>query len=1351
MTRFPRLRRVLPWLLAVVVLLGGGGALAARLYLSSGRAAEQVRARLARILGGPVELDSVHIGLFGDSSLRGLRVYEGGGKTPHEPYLSVDEVQTDLSALDVVLGLATPGRLDLRGAHVTLELDREGNLRTRLPTFKGAEGKGPPRISLRDGRLTLRRDGRPTMDVGGVDARVTPHPGDGWKLEGSIDDSYWGSWGADAGLSSPGGDFELHLKTRAPVPVTRKKLEEIPYVPPHVWDEVKADGLAGADLTVTMRADGSDVRYRVDVQARRTKVYVSAIELSAHDASGEVIVEDGVVSLRGVRGRAAGGTITIPTAEMDFRGKGSHMDFRVRAQGVALRQLPATWKVPEGIEGQLNGDAHLHVVARDGKLSTDGSTGEGQIEGARLLGFPTREPIRLRLASHGGRLRFLTRSSVAQLLTTAALPSPGGPDLDPPGAPLSPWSPGGLAGELARRVGHAANRLATLSSAVAARLARIDRPAPPGREPTYLDISFALEDVDLDQLVNRLGLRLAFAVSGRLSVDVRAAVPVDSPRDLKLYRVRGTARLPRAEVAGFRMAGVRARVDYRDGVLRLEDLSGEVPPPAKGGKPGTFKGSARMEVEPVGRLTATLTVDDVPVESTFGRAADLPPQTGGAVSGTVRASVRADRLQHPSAWKGTASLRAPALEVYGVPVTGARADLAVAEGVATVSALKARLGKAPLSGSATLKLSGKFPYDARLRLGHADLALSRKLAPAFRPPVPVKGELDLTANLRGTLKPRTFTARGTAGASDLSVSGVKVDAVALKWLEEEGQLRLSDIRAKLYEGEVTGSATLPTAPDSTGKANLRIKGVAVQDLLRALPPLPVRLEGRVSGSVTGTLSASAAGKPRALDTDLSLEAPSMRVQGIPTQRLRGSVSHRAGVTEYRLTGESLGGKFRLEGKLPARGKPPAPPAPPGEGRFQLEGVSLRQLWRALDLGGQFRPPSGRLSIDLPYRHTGPGFEPTGRGRFEVRDLRWGERELADNVRGDVLVGGGLLQLRNINATVGGGILRAQVVYNLRDPSRGFFTLSLTGADAERVLAFSPDLAESVRGALDLSLRGNLGRVWRGSGTAVLTRGRVLGAEVEEWRVPLDFAFAPGLGYGQVEVRDSGAQVGQGRATARATIRWGGAGAEVRGNVRLLDANAGRLASVLDERRSSVQGRVNGRVDFSGTNVRSLDDLTATVQATLNQTQAFQLPVLAQVAPYLAPGQSNATFQSGELRARLARGVLRIERLTLAGSFLQMIVEGTVTLQGRLDLDVTARTATLGPDPLLLRILRLRVPAFGPLPLSMIVQASSYLSNRVIHLRVTGTVRNPVIRVEPIRLLTEEAARFFLNRALPPLR
>lgn len=61
-----------------------------------------------------------------------------------------------------------------------------------------------------------------------------------------------------------------------------------------------------------------------------------------------------------------------------------------------------------------------------------------------------------------------------------------------------------------------------------------------------------------------------------------------------------------------------------------------------------------------------------------------------------------------------------------------------------------------------------------------------------------------------------------------------------------------------------------------------------------------------------------------------------------------------------------------------------------------------------------------------------------------------------------------------------------------------------------------------------------------------------------------------------------------------------------------------------------------------------------------------------------------------------------------------------------------------------------IPAAGPIPVSVLLEVSAYLSNRVIHLRVTGTTRNPQVRTEPIRLLAEEAVRFFVLQSGAPV-
>ena len=105
-------------------------------------------------------------------------------------------------------------------------------------------------------------------------------------------------------------------------------------------------------------------------------------------------------------------------------------------------------------------------------------------------------------------------------------------------------------------------------------------------------------------------------------------------------------------------------------------------------------------------------------------------------------------------------------------------------------------------------------------------------------------------------------------------------------------------------------------------------------------------------------------------------------------------------------------------------------------------------------------------------------------------------------------------------------------------------------------------------------------------------------------------------------------------------------------------------------------------------------------------------------------------------------------LELTGNTLKLFADGTVSVEGRLGLELTASVGSIGPDPIALRLLRLRLPTVGPIPLGLLTDATGYLSNRAIHLKVLGTVHQPVIQVEPLRLLSQEGAYYFLSRAIP---
>jgi translocation and assembly module TamB len=261
---------------------------------------------------------------------------------------------------------------------------------------------------------------------------------------------------------------------------------------------------------------------------------------------------------------------------------------------------------------------------------------------------------------------------------------------------------------------------------------------------------------------------------------------------------------------------------------------------------------------------------------------------------------------------------------------------------------------------------------------------------------------------------------------------------------------------------------------------------------------------------------------------------------------------------------------------------------------------------------------------------------------------------------------------------------------------------------------------------------------------------VFGIEVADWRLPLDFSFIPGDG-GQLDIRDTSAQVARGRALGRASLTWG-YGTRLDGSLRFYDVAVRNLFGPQSEVRSYASGQLSGTLDFSSDDLRSPEDLNATLTARLSQSQALGLPVLQQTIPFLGlvGGAESTQFQSGDLRGRLSRGVFRIERVTLSSPAMQLIVEGNVTLAGLLDLEVTAATGGSFCNSRVLQLLGLRLPAIGPLPLTLIVDASAFLANRVVHLRVTGTYRNPVVQVVPTALLTQEAVRFFISRAGLPV-
>ena len=302
----------------------------------------------------------------------------------------------------------------------------------------------------------------------------------------------------------------------------------------------------------------------------------------------------------------------------------------------------------------------------------------------------------------------------------------------------------------------------------------------------------------------------------------------------------------------------------------------------------------------------------------------------------------------------------------------------------------------------------------------------------------------------------------------------------------------------------------------------------------------------------------------------------------------------------------------------------------------------------------------------------------------------------------------------------------------------------------------PELAKRFDMAVSGRLTTTFGKEWRGSGILHASRGRVFGIPVTDVRVPLNWVVAPGRGRTELRVRDSTAAVAGGTMTARTEVNlFNDLPPRFSGDVQFRSANVSQ--AFRDAGRVAGNLQLTGKLEFSADQYRSADDVTGKLDAKLGESQPFSLPVFAAVLPYLGLGLDySTTVREGEIHAALGRGVWRVQQLTLSGPSLDLYADGSMTLGGRLNMSVTARSGQRPAQTILQRFvpattLTTITPTNLQLGRSALTDAASLLGSYVVYMEVNGTAKAPVVRLQTVRTLSEAAIRFFLFRFLTPIQ
>lgn len=1316
--------------------------------LSTPWARGQVAQVMTDKLGVPVELKSLKVGWTTVNLHLAIPTVSDDGEFP-------DLIDSKV-AMDVgIVGLARgrlPEKVQITSPRLFIRLDADGLPIDKLPQLELDDDDTAgelklPTVVANDISVEIQQQGKPEFRIGKIQVELTPDIQTAGRLNliGDVYDPDWGNWSISGSADLEPISAEVVLLSEGNIKADMERLKSIPFVPDEVWEEVAIVGEANGSVRLGYADD--DITWRVEMNTVGSKVDVPVIDLTLDNAAGKLIVEGAIVRLVDARGETADGQVFC-NATLNFDLDEPVLEFQVRAEGMDVQKLPAMWGMPKQIEGKMRGQADLRLTLRNGTVEPYGS-GHGVLENAVVAGFPA-ELMEVKLKGDGKTYTFETEVMDDK------------PKKPRPGSEAFP----------------------TFWPLIALALSQVDAPwadkilgrGKPEDGPSRIQVNLKLRDIDLGELIERLEVPVPLPISGQMTVAVNAGLPLDKDAGLKDFTLQGTVELATFHLGDFFLENTTANINFTEGRLALESFRTELRDPSKPNEPPGFAtGSAALGIEPASDLTANLKLESVPLSQIFQIAPELKGKADGPVSGYLTLTLAEGMFENIQAAVAEGQLNSPALTVMDRKVEDTFLKLELRDGIARLSEAKTVIENLPVTANAQVQLDlDSFPYQFSLRTDGTEPVDIRQLAPEAELPFDMAGRIAVTASSRGQLVPFEPKIVGRAEAYELSVATSRISTVKFDWELSQEELVVSKLTAEAYRGGIEARLTLPFVDSKNSNVEIKLSDIDATALSRDLPNLPVRIEGRVAGSLGGGIPGIG---PNPEPLEITMQSPNLRLDGIPARSLRGKANQEPDGIRYDLTAEVLGGSMVIDGKypwIPGTDIGPAVPKedkaedtdqadeqgcdedeefeipeieavvfrqdddkPVGpEGQIRLTGAQLERIAEELRYE-EFRNLRGRVDVVLRYSFDAVTGMPVGGGEVRLTDLRWtGSGESAE-VTANVRLFSEGLEVNQISGRVLGGEIRgrARVLYGLARGS--FFNIAINRANMQRLLNVAG--ISGTGGATSLALRGTIGREYRGTGTLVLSRGRYFDVPIQDGRIPFDWAFNPAFG-GRISLRDVTVRAAGGRLNARGEYQFG--------LINRLDTRVQFSEVSVRELVGRVggvsPGRATGRLELRGNNMRSVNDLNGTLNAKLGQTSLTDTPVFRALVPYLYATRIFTPFDEGEVRARLSRGQIRVERFTLTGPTVQMFVEGRVALSGKLDLDVTAQTSQIGIDSPLLRLLQVRIIPAGPLPINILLEATRLLSNRLVRLKVTGTINKPIVRIDTLGLLAEETIRYFLG-------
>lgn len=927
----------------------------------------------------------------------------------------------------------------------------------------------------------------------------------------------------------------------------------------------------------------------------------------------------------------------------------------------------------------------------------------------------------------------------------------------------------------------------------------------------YWTTTWSFQDFDVDTLTRRLariGLELPVSLAGDATVRLEVSVPLNGLRNARAYRFQGmlTSEALRIDEVTFRDLGVY--LDYADGRLTLSQLRGQLRQgrftgqgsaqlvPREGFETSlTLRG---LDLAPISELLARFDLGDParPLRGQFdadlrasgqvetvadpltweaeGRAdvADFAAGESAPFSATLenfrwqRRHLSVPRLSihsadHPDFWMWlSGELRLEDSLSFELEI---QADDLPAEdlvGLWTDDPGRVAAGKLDLKGKARGQIGTLRDDDlAAVREDWPDAEPSPRgvwdveldfASPQFR----LFGvDLGLLQH-RLRLTPQTFRVEPLVSPDRLRRARLGRLTADYRW--DEQSVELSSLRAEFFDGTLDGEASLALAEQGRHSLALRWDDLSPSWRL-PIGPLDdaVTLSGESSGQIDWSAPAADVANPTSHRGTVSANVSDLRLGGESLGDIALDATIDADAFRLRGDGQLFGGRVRMRSAIPLEA------AATWEdvvwslagGELEFRGVSLGQLIRAVPAGVPVPKLEGRVDGSARIAINAQGLTTTDSG-WSVRGLAVGELPVAREVRMAVRTEGSEIEVRSIRGSYAGGQIDASGRWSLGGGPR-LLEVRFAGVDGNRFL--TPLLGRGgVPIAGRLSGRTTVTGVGAGAWDAFRVAGSVRVREGVAWGVPIGDARAPirltfdrdptawqvvfprlrsSLAGGALEGRLAMASAAGGRAGFRLDSDW-----------RFRHVDFENLLSTYVGGRTLGRGNLTGELKIGGRGIQGVQDLRGDFRARLGGTDATAVPAISAAASLLGPvAVAGNRFTSGNLSGTIQGGAARIAELSLIGEQMRVAAEGRVGLaDGRMDLQTVIATGNFEAQRVALALLleRVVVP-----PVSAVATVNRIVNDRTLVLNVTGTVRDPQLRVMAAPTIQANTRRILLRETI----